>query len=356
MSRLASFLVRPLFFLPVLLVAVLAAAGCGGGGGSSSSLESGDIAVVGDMHIAKAKFDELMNEAKANYKLQGRTFPKAGTTEYSSIKSQAVTILVQQAETEAEAAKLGIKVTDKDIEDQLKTIKQRCCQGKESKYEAALKQQGLTDAEVRDNARSNVYGQKLAAKITEGLTIAPTAIEAYYIQHQSEFQTPSSRDVRYILVGKKKGADSLAGSLASQLNGAGDSTWCTLAKKYSQDPSSSGKCGKATFSKGQTVPEFDKLLFSLPTDKVGKVNSQQYGWFVLQPTSKPTAAKTTPVSKAGKQIKATLLQTKKQAAITDWTTKTQKAYCKGKIAYQAGYTPNPDPCAATTTNTTATTG
>jgi hypothetical protein len=114
-----------------------------------------------------------------------------------------VTILVQQAVTEAEAGKLGISVTDKDIEDQLKSIKQRCCQGKEAQYQAALKQQGLADAEGRNNARSNVYGQKLAAKITSGLTVAPTAIEAYYIQHQSEFQTPSSRPVRYILIGKK---------------------------------------------------------------------------------------------------------------------------------------------------------
>jgi parvulin-like peptidyl-prolyl isomerase len=339
------------FFLPLILLGVLAAAGCGGGG-SSSSLQPGDVAVVGGTHVPKAQFDELMAEAQANYKLQGRTFPKAGSTEYSSIKSQAITILVQQAETEAEAAKLGITVTDGDIQKQLSDIKKRCCQGSETKYKAALKQQGLTDQEVRDNARTNVYGQKLAAKLTQGITVPPTAIEAFYIQHQSDFQTPSSRPVRYILVGKKAGASALAASLYNQLKGAPRATWCTLAKKYSQDPSSSGKCGEATFNKGQTVPEFDALLFKLPTNQVGKVNSKQYGWFVLAPTAAATKARTTPVSKAGKQIKQTLLQTKKQAAITAWTTKTQKDYCKGKIAYQAGYQPSPDPCAATGTTTT----
>jgi foldase protein PrsA len=338
--------------LPLILVGVLAAAGCGGGGGSSSSLQPDDVAVVGGTHIPKVQFDELMNEAKANYKLQGRTFPKAGTTEYSSIKSQAITILVQQAETEAEASKLGITVTDSDIAKQLKTIKQRCCQGNDTKYKAALKQQGLTDQEVRDNARTNAYGQKLAAQITKGITVAPTAIEAYYIQHQSDFQTPASRPVRYILVGNKKGAAALATKLDGQLKGAPRSMWCTLAKKYSQDPSSSGKCGEASFNQGQTVSEFDTLLFKLPTNQVGKVDSKQYGWFVLVPTAAATKAKTTPVSKAGKQIQQTLLSTKKQAAITAWTTKTQKSYCKGQIAYQAGYQPSPDPCAATGTTTT----
>jgi parvulin-like peptidyl-prolyl isomerase len=340
------------FFLPLILLGMLAAAGCGGGGGSSANVQPGDVAVVGGTHIPKAQFDELMSEAKANYKLQGRTFPKAGSTEYSSIKSQAITILVQQAETEAEAAKLGITVTNQDIAKQLKDIKQRCCQGSETKYKAALKQQGLTDQEVRDNARTNAYGQKLAAQLTKGITVAPTAIEAYYIQHQTDFQTPASRPVRYILVGKKKGAAALASSLYGQLKSAPKSTWCTLAKKYSQDPSSSGKCGQASFNKGQTVSEFDTLLFKLPTNKVGKVDSKQYGWFVLVPTAAASKAKTTPVSKAGKQIKATILQTKKQAAISAWTTKTQKSYCKGKIAYQAGYQPSPDPCAATGTTTT----
>lgn len=341
---------RVRFLLPLILLGVLAASGCGGGGGASSEVQPTDVAVVGGTHIPKAQFDELMSEAKANYKLQGRTFPKAGTTEYSSIKSQAITILVQQAETQAEAAKLGITVTDSDVEKQLKQIKQRCCSGSDTKYKAALKQQGLTDAEVRDNARTNAYGQKLAASITKGIQVPPTAIEAYYVQHQTDFQTPSSRAVRYILLGKNKAA--LAASLDKQLNGAPRSAWCTLAKKYSTDPSSSGKCGEASFNKGQTVPEFDTLLFKLATNKVGTVNSKQYGWFVLEPTAAASAAKTTPVAKAGKQIKATILQTKKQAAITAWTAKTQKAYCKGKIAYQAGYTPSPDPCAATGTTTT----
>ena len=136
------------FFLPLILLGVLAAAGCGGGGSSTADVQPGDVAVVGGTHIPKAQFDELMAEAKANYKLQGRTFPKAGTTEYSSIKSQAITILVQQAETEAEAAKRGITVTNQDIDKQLTDIKQRCCQGNETKYKAALKQQGLTDQEV----------------------------------------------------------------------------------------------------------------------------------------------------------------------------------------------------------------
>jgi parvulin-like peptidyl-prolyl isomerase len=336
-------------------LAVLALSACGSSGGGSSSLNAGDVAVVGGTHIPKAKFDELMAEAKANYKLQGLAWPKAGSTEYSTIRSQAVAFLVQQAETEAEAGKLGIVVSQKDIDDQLKSIKQQCCGGSETKYQSELKKQGLTDQEVRDNARSIVYSRKLANKITSGIVVVPTAIQAYYLQHQSEFQKPASRSLRYILLGKNKA--SLATTLYSQLSGAGESVWCTLAKKYSKDPSTSASCGKATFTKGQTVAEFDKLAFSLPTNKVAKVNTKQYGWFLLEPTGAIVPAKTTPVAQASKSIKQTLLQTKKQTAITAWTKRTTTSYCKGKISYQAGYAPiaAQDPCQQSST-TTSTTG
>jgi foldase protein PrsA len=338
------------FFLPLLLLAVLAA-GCGGGGGATVQLLPDDVAVVGPQHVKKASFEQLMSEAKVNLKSQGQAFPKAGTSAYSNIKSQAVSLLVQEAEKEVEATKLGIAVTAKDVDKRLTQLKKQYFAGSDARYRAQLKKQGLTDAEVRDNIKSQLVAQKLFAKVTKDVTVSKTAIASYYIQHLSQYQTPASRAVRYILVGKGKA--SLATSLYQQLKSGG--SWCTLAKKYSKDPSSSGNCGKATFSKGQTVPEFDKLAFSLPTNAVGKVNTTQYGWFVLQATAAVKPAHKSPVNVVGKEIQQTLLQTKKNSVMTTWVNTTQKSYCHGQIKYQAGYQPSPDPCAATSTTSTTST-
>jgi foldase protein PrsA len=326
----------------------LAAAGCGGGGGGGASLQSDDVAVVGPQHVKKLMFEQLMSEARVNLKSQGQTFPKAGSTAYSNIRSQAVSLLVQEAEKEAEAQKLGISITPADIDTRLTQLKKQYFGGSDAKYKAQLKKQGLTDPEVRDNIKSQLVAQKLFNAITKNVSVTKTAIAAYYIQHLSQYQTPASRAVRYILVGKNKSA--LASSLYQQLKSGGD--WCKLAKKYSKDPSSNGNCGKATFSRGQTVPEFDVLAFSLPTNGVGKVNTSQYGWFVLSPTAAVKPGHKSPVSVVGKEIKQTLLQTKKNSVMTDWVSKIQKTYCKGQIKYQAGYQPSPDPCAATSTTST----
>jgi parvulin-like peptidyl-prolyl isomerase len=347
-----------LLLLPVFLAALIAA-GCGGGGGAAE-LAPGDIAVVGDAHILKTRFDSLMNQARVNLKIAGQPFPKAGTAQYAGFRSQAVTLLVQEAQREAAAADLGLTVTDKEIQARLDTIKKADPPdgfgGSEAKYQAALKAQGITDADVRASIRSQLIATKLFDNLTKDVTVPNAAIVEYYSQHLSEYQTPATREVRYILVGKNK--SSLAESLFKQLSGAPDATWCALSKKYSQDPGSKGTCGKpsAPFTKGQTVPEFDKLAFSLKTDKLAKVNTKQYGWFVLEPTADIKAGKTTPVEEASKKITDQLLKERKDEFMIKWVDDLQKDYCKGgKINYRVGYKPSPDPCTVTTTSTSTTT-
>ncbi len=66
------------------------------------------------------------------------------------------------------------------------------------------------------------------------------------------------------------------------------------------------------------MPEFDKVVFKLPTKTVTAVNTKQYGWFVVQPTGAITASKKTPVAQAGKQIQQQLLTEKKNAFMTTW--------------------------------------
>jgi len=340
-----------IFLLPVLL-AVTVAAGCGGGG--SASLKASDVATVGSTHIPKTQFDALMAQAKQSFAQQKQAFPKQGTTAYETVKGQAVTLLVQQAEREAKAASMGIKITDKNIADRLTQIKKQYFGGSEQKYLAELKARGLTDAEVRDDVRSQLISEAVYNKVTKSAAVSSADIHAYYLAHAQDYSQPQQRDVRYVLVKKK----ALANTLYGQLKSGNDKTWCAVAKKYSQDPSSKNSCGKATFSKGQTVAEFDKVLFSAATKSVqAPIYNKQYGWFVIEPLSNIKPSSTTPESQVAATIKQTLLTQKKNQVMTDWVTSLTKTYCSGgKVSYQAGYQPTPDPCASVTTTSATTTG
>ena len=328
------------FLLPVLL-AVLAVAGCGGGG--AASLKSDDVAVVGSKHIPKTMFDALMGQAKRSFASQKRKFPKQGTTDYATIKNQAITLLVQQAEREEKAADLGIHISDKDVQKRLDQIKKQYFGGSQKRYEQQLKKQGLTDAQVRQDIKAQLISEQVFNKITKKVSVSDSEVHQYYVQHPQLYAQPQSRDVRHILVKSK----SLADRLYTQIKGGAN--FATLAKKYSQDPGSKTQGGKLTVSKGQTVPQFDKVAFSLKTGELSKPVHTQYGWHIIQALSAVKAAKKTPFSQVKEAIRQQLLQTKRQQEAAKWWDSTKKDYAK-KVSYASGLAP-----ATTSTSTTPTT-
>lgn len=345
---------RKSLLLITLATAVLA--GCGGGG-SADKLQSGDVAVVGHTHVSTTSFDELLARAKKSFQQQGQKFPKQGTTQYETLKSQAVSLLVQQAELEDKAKAMGIKVSSADIATRLSLIKKQYYGGSQKRYLADIKKQGYTDAQIRDEViRPQLISEDVQNVVTKNVTVSNADIHAYYIQHASLYQQPETRDVRYILVGKSKAT---AESVYRQLVHGTDKTWCTLAKKYAKD-SSGQNCGKATFSKGQTVPIFDTTAFSSPAGKVVKpfYDPTQYkAWFVIEPLGAVKPKSVTPEKQVSASIKQTLLDSKKKQAVTDWQTTLTKHYCSDShIRYAVGYTANPDPCASTTSSSPTTTG
>jgi parvulin-like peptidyl-prolyl isomerase len=324
----------------VIALMGLLVAGCGGG--SSASLEDSDVAVVGGQHISKTQFDELMSQAQRSFKTQGRKFPKQGSTDYATIKNQAVTLLVQQAERESKAKDMGVKVSNSDVDKRLQQIKKQYFGGSEKKYQQQLKKQGLTDAQVRRDIRGQLLSEKVFNDVTNDVKVSSGEVHDYYVQHPQLYAQPQSRDVRHILVKTK----ALADKIYAQLKGGAN--FATLAKKYSTDPGSKDNGGKLTITRGQTVAPFDSTAFLLTTNQISRPIKTQYGYHVIQPISDVRPPKTTPLKDAKPQIQAQLLDKAKNDAITKWTNDVKK-YFEKKVTYATGYAPPPTATNATTT-------
>jgi parvulin-like peptidyl-prolyl isomerase len=337
-----AFSMRRLLLFGFASLALLVA-GCGGT--TSASLGSDDVATVGDQQISKDQFQQLMARAQKSYVAQKRPFPKAGSTEYEQLKGQAITFLVQQAEIDSEAKNLGVDVSDQDVDKAIAGYKKQFYGGSDARWEKALKQQNLTDEQARETIREQLVSKKVQDKVVGDVKVSPGEIFQYYDTHKSQYVQPESRDVRHILVTKK----ALADSLYAQIKGGAN--FAKLAKQYSKDPGSAAKGGKLTVSKGQTVPQFDKTAFSLKTGQISPPVHTQYGYHIIQALSAIKPASTTSLAKVKASIKQQLTQQKKNDKLTKWLEDTKKSYCGGKIKYQIGYTPNPDPCAALTGST-----
>ncbi len=322
-----------------LALAALGLAGCGGGDDEAVSADS--IAVVDGTEVSKAEFDQYIARSKKQAEIEKREFPKVGTAEYKSVQNNIVTYLVRRTENEKEAAALGIVVTDAEIQERLDQVKTQL--GGEDKFQQAVKQQGLTLNQVRDDISGQLLSQKLVDKLTKDVKVADADVKKYYEENKAQFRVPESREVRHILV-KSKGE---AMSIRAQLENGAD--FVALAKKYSQDPGSKDAGGKLTITKGQTVPPFEQASFTLKTNELSQPIKTQFGYHLIQPLGEIKKASTTPLATVKTQIEAQLADTKRSDVIGEWSKDVEKKY-DGKISYAKGYAP------PTTTTTTETTG
>ncbi len=325
----------------LVVLVVLVASACGGGS-DNKSVPSDAVAVVDGTPVTKAQLDSLLQRAKLTYKAQKRAFPKAGTSEYQALQTQAVAFLVQRAEYDNRAADMKLSVSDKDVQNRIAQIKKASFGGSEPKFAAAVKAQGYTMASLRTDITAQLLSEKIYDAVTKDAKVTPEQIKTYYNQNKSQFTTPESRDVRHILVKTKAQANKIYNELK---NGA---SFAALAKKYSQDPGSKDNGGKLTISRGQTVAPFDQTAFNLSTNVISRPIKTQYGYHVIEPISDVRPPSTTSLKDATPQIESTLLEKAKNDAITQWTTQVKDYFAK-RVSYATGYAP---PAAATTPTTT----
>jgi parvulin-like peptidyl-prolyl isomerase len=338
--------------LGILLAAlVLAAAACGGG---SDAVPTGSIAVVDGTEISKQDLDDLIEQAKKGYEAQKQEFPKAGTPEYQNIQTQYVAYLVELEEFRQAADELGISVSEQDVDAAEQDLIKSRFDGKREEYVKALEAQGFTAEEYREKALEvSALSKKIFDEVTKNAKVTEPEVLEYYTQNQSQYGTPESRDVRHILVAEKDGEEvdfpaskAKADDLYAQLQDGAD--FAALAKANSADPGSKESGGKLTISRGQTVPEFDKVSFELDQDEISKPVKTQYGYHVIQAVSDVRKAKVTPIEEVRATIRATLLQEKRNAEMQAWVEDLKKDY-EGKVSYAAGYEPPALPEAPTET-------
>jgi foldase protein PrsA len=269
---------------------------------------------------------------------------------FTSLSSQVLDFLIKAYWYQADAAKMGIKVTDAQVQKAFDTAK-KAQFPTGSGYNTFLSQTGQTTEDVLFRFRINEILQKLAAKHTTSVT--PAAIQAFYNSHKSQFGSQETRNMKIVLA--KNAADANAAKKALQ---SGQS-WATVVKKYSTDPTTKSTGGVLNgVNKQQEDAALSNAAFSAPLNKLMGPIKGQFGYYVFEvtkinPSTQQSLAEATPLIK---QELTSQSQTNAQTAVDnkakkDWLSQTTcrasyaMADCKG---YKAPKT--------ATTSGTATTG
>jgi len=315
----------------VLALAALAAAGCGG-----NKVPAGAIAAVGDGVVTKQQFDQIGEQAKAQYRAQlgPGSFPKEGTAQYRQLKASIVDYLVQNELIRQKAAEMDVVVKDDELKQRMDMITAQV--GGKKKLEKLLREQHLTMAQAEEQVKAQMLLEKVRAKVAESIKVSDDEIRAFYNDpdNRSMFVVPEQVEARHILVKTKAEAEKVRALLVADPS---DANWKKVAKEYSVDPGSKDNGGSlGTFPRGRMVPAFEKVAFSLKVGEISQPVKTQFGWHVIQVLKKIPGSKKT-LEQARGLIEQQLKYQKEAKAWQDWLKKAEEEM---DIVYAPGYDPD----------------
>jgi foldase protein PrsA len=267
-------------------------------------------------------------------KTKAATLKTACQEQFTSLSSSVMDFLITAYWYQADAHKLGVKVTNAEVQNAFAAAKKQTFPTA-SGFNNFLSETGQTLDDIVYRFKINTIVQKLVARYTKPVTQAQ--IVAYYNSHPTQFGTQESRNMRIVLTTTSAQADAAKKALQS------GQSWTTVAKEYSTDPTTKNNGGLLTgVTQGQQDAALTKAAFAAPVNQlIGPVKGQ-FGYYVVEVT-KITPATHKTLAQATATIKSQLTTTESQNAQTkvanqakkDWLSQTTcraeyaMADCKG---------------------------
>lgn len=330
-----------MYFVAFLILTMLAVAGCNAADPVANEPSGAQkVAVYDGGAITQGELQKQL-DALAQQSGQGEIPPDS--PQYKAAVDQVMPQLVGTEMAKAYAQDKNVTVSDKEVNDELATIKDQVAQqaqaqgqnvDKEEAFKQALKQANVTEEEVRTNVQDGLLIQKVQKQVVGDAKPTDAEVQKYYDENKdAQFTTPEQRCARHILFNKdqKKKAE----DVKQQLQDGGD--FGKLAKEYSQDPGSAEKGGDlGCLGTGETVPNFDEALSKAKEGEIVGPVETEFGYHLIEVTDIKKEG-VTPLKDVSPQIEQQLSQSKQATEFQAWVEDQKK---KRNLKFLSSYKPS----------------
>lgn len=328
----------------IVLALCLVLVGCAGNTSSQSNANTTElppvVATVNDRPLLTKLYEMYLKNGREALGLDPKT--EEGRTKLEQLREGIVSEMIDRTLIAQESERLGLTIPpDKWNEALQRTIQQF---GGEQKYDAYLADHHLTRDEYAEVIRSEIYGELMRDELSKGLAVPDEEINKYYEAHKSEpqFQQPERVTASHILIAarpnliaqqlqsrKKLSGEALASAVREEMErlkqkaelirheAIETGTFASLARQYSEDPSSRERGGDlGTFTRGTHTRAFDDAAFALKPGMWSDVVQTEYGFHVIQVTAKE-AARAQTLAEATPEIRRLLMSEHQAAKLTE---------------------------------------
>ncbi|HET9675882.1 MAG TPA: peptidyl-prolyl cis-trans isomerase, partial [Solirubrobacterales bacterium] len=289
----------------------------------SPSVPSGDVAKVQGVsdeiaNISQKEFERTLERQALGAKLKKP--PPPGSKKYEELKEGVVTELLEGVWIRGEAEERDVKVTSKQIEEELAQVKKQSFPS-ESAYKKFLKESHLTEEDVNTILETKALGTAIEEQVkSEVPPPSSSEVESYYqAEKKAQFTEEESRDAR-IVINKDKGQVEAAKKLLEKDNSPAN--WKKVAGKYSSNPTAAGKGGlqEGITEEALATPGAGPLktaIFGSATGELKGPVKLEANWFLVE-VVKLNPAKVKSLGEVKAQIEETLKAEKQQEFFSEW--------------------------------------
>jgi len=264
-----------------------------------------------------------------------QNFMQEGAPEESLTRESVLNFLIEQELVLQEAARMGLLVTDEELNAALENIKQQNNLTSDEQLKSALAGEGKTLTDFKEDVRqqirlAKIVGQEVRSKVD----VSDAEVDAYYDEHRDEFARPAASggvSVRQILLTLPENADAAhidqvrgeAQALVQQLREGAD--FADMARRHSQHSTAASGGELGTFKPGELAAPFD-IAFRLQAGEVSDPIQTDNGFSIIaaQPSGDNGEAD---LLRIKSQIRNGLFEEKSQQQYVEWiATLKDKAY------------------------------
>jgi peptidyl-prolyl cis-trans isomerase C len=266
--------------VPALLLAL-------GGGAWGQGSHPGDAVRINGKEISNQRFNAFY---VAYRNAQGVAVGARGDQLelLKRLRREAMDLMIEQELVAQAAEREGIEVAPAEVEAELEQV--RSAFDRPDRFVSKLKMDGFTEEGYRNHVRRMIAAKHyLDAIRTEAGEVSDEELEAYYRENERRLTLPEQVRVRHILlVWKPLGTRDDRAAIREQMEPilerarAGED-FAELAREYSEDSATAANGGDTgLFYRGQMVPAFEKVAFSLEPGEVSDIVETPFGVHILR--------------------------------------------------------------------------
>ncbi len=260
-----------------------------------------------------------LSEYKASLEKLKSQLPKGDSLDPEGIKTLKMNLLNQLIEKKlliAEAGKLGITVSEAEMNEQINRIVGEYPDS--DTFNSRMKEENIDIPSWKKEIEYQIMLEKLVKAVAgSNITVTPEEVKKYYDDHLDLYNSPTRVRALQIMLETREQAQ----TILDEIKGGGD--FSELAKTYSISPDSEKGGDLGFFSEGEMPPSFS-VVFTMKPGDLSDVVESEYGFHLFKIVDR-REAKMLSLEEARPEIEEKLKRLKSEEKYGEWFEQIRKS-------------------------------